>query len=54
MCAYEDLVNDFGKAIADFVAMSETRQMAQPNEELNTTNINRKEGTTSKDRLTTT
>ena len=35
------MVNDFGKAIAAFVAMSETRSIAQP-KELNTTNINRK------------
>ena len=32
------MVNDFGEAIAAFVAMLETKQIAQP-EELNTTNI---------------
>ena len=36
--------NDFGEAIAAFVAMPETRRIA-PSKELNTTNINRKEAT---------
>ena len=35
------MVNNFGEAIAAFVAMPETRKIAQP-KELNTTNINRK------------
>ena len=35
------MMNDFGEAIAAFVAMPETRQTAQP-KELNTININRK------------
>ena len=35
------MVNDFGEAIAAFVTMPETRQIAQP-KELNTTNVNRK------------
>ena len=35
------MVNDLGQAIAAYVAMPETRQIAQP-KELNTTNINRK------------
>ena len=34
------MVNDLGKAIASFVALPETKQIAQP-KELNTTNINR-------------
>ena len=38
------MVNDFGEAIATFVAMPETRQIAQP-KELNATNINRKAAT---------
>ena len=33
------MVNDLGEAIAAFVAMPETRQIAQP-KQLNTTNIN--------------
>ena len=33
------MVNDFGKAIAAFVTVLETRQIAQP-KKLNTTNIN--------------
>ena len=35
------MVNDFGEAIAAFVAMLETKQIAKP-KVLNTTNINRK------------
>ena len=35
------MVNDFAEAIAAFVAMPETRQIAQL-KQLNTTNINRK------------
>ena len=35
------MVNDFGEAIAAFVAMPEQDQIAQP-KKLNTTNINRK------------
>ena len=35
------MVNNFGEAIAVFVAMPETRPIAQP-KKLNTTNINRK------------
>ena len=35
------MANDFGDAIAAFVAVRETRQIAQP-KQLNTTNINRK------------
>ena len=35
------MVNDFGEAIAAFVAMLETRPIAQP-KELNITNINGK------------
>ena len=35
------MVNDFGEAITAFVAMPETRQIAQP-KQLNTININRK------------
>ena len=38
------MVNDFGEAIAAFVAMSETRQIAQP-KELDITNIDRKGAT---------
>ena len=41
MCTYSNLVKNFGEAIVTFVAMPETRQMAQP-KELNATNINRK------------
>ena len=35
------MVNNFGEAIATFLPMPETRQIAEE-EELNTTNINRK------------
>ena len=35
------MVNDFNKAMPAFVAMPETKQIAQP-KDLNTTNINRK------------
>ena len=35
------MVNNFGEAIAAFVAMPETRQIVPP-KELNTPNINRK------------
>ena len=35
------MVNDFGETIAAYVAMPETRQIAQPKEP-NTTNINKK------------
>ena len=35
------MVNDFGKAIVTFIAMPETRPIAQP-KELNTINIDRK------------
>ena len=35
------MVNDFGDAIAAFVTMPKTRQIAQP-KKLNATNINRK------------
>ena len=35
------MVNDFGDAVAVFVPMPETRQIAQP-KELDITNVNRK------------
>ena len=40
MGAHYNMVNDFGEAIAAFVAGSETRQIAQRKNLFNTTNIN--------------
>ena len=41
MGAYSNMVNDFGEAIAAFVAVPETRQIAE-SMDLNITTINRK------------